>query len=30
MNDIMEEIKSLVDTGSLIKSVGETIENEAK
>ena len=30
MEDIMKIIKSLEDSGLLIKSVGETIQNEAK
>ena len=30
MNDIMKIIKSLEESGLLIKSVSETIENEAK
>ena len=30
MNDIMKIVKSLEDSGLLIKGVGETIKNEAK
>ena len=30
MNDIMEKIKSLEESGLLIKGVSETIKNEAK
>ena len=30
MNDIMKMIKSLEETGLLIKGVSETIENEVK
>ena len=30
MNDIMKIVKSLEDTGLLVKDVSETIKNEAK